>query len=288
MNALALKQRIRDRLRYRKFELENIERDYRNTVNHAKLEAHTNQQIKRKEPGIQTLARKYNTLCQSLEEKIKLKKGPRGAIAPLPIEMDQLFKLDVDDDIWQDIGLTDNNDEDLDIPGWLGDECVRAGIKSLLELNRCKEERNRLISECILMRQWLHEEWVIVMSAIDYSVDDPDVIYQLNERHKVLLRLCNTWDAAIKIVPIGEDLPWGPDLAELTNARLFEFTESTTIQNVLEKPNLGVFGGEEFDEVQSNNDSEMMDKREEALMNEYDNDVDLLANDFSTHLHYEI
>jgi len=45
-----------------------------------------------------------------------LKKGPLSAIAPLPIEMDKLFKLDVDDDIWQDIGLTDNNDENLDIP----------------------------------------------------------------------------------------------------------------------------------------------------------------------------
>ena len=87
MNALALKQRIRDRLHYRTFELENMECAYRNTVNHAKLEAHTNQQIKRKEPGIQTLARKYNTICQSLMEKIKSKKAPLGAIAPLPIEM---------------------------------------------------------------------------------------------------------------------------------------------------------------------------------------------------------
>jgi len=55
--------------------------------------------------------------------------------------MNKLFKLDVDDDIWQDIGLTDNNDEDLDIPAWLGDECVQAGIKSLLELNCCKKKK---------------------------------------------------------------------------------------------------------------------------------------------------
>jgi len=49
---------------------------------------------------------------------------------------------------------------------WLGDEHVRKGIKSLLELDRCMEERNRLISECISMRQWLCEEWVVVTSAI--------------------------------------------------------------------------------------------------------------------------
>lgn len=33
MNALALKQRIRDRLRQRKFELDRLERSYRQTVN---------------------------------------------------------------------------------------------------------------------------------------------------------------------------------------------------------------------------------------------------------------
>lgn len=54
MNALALKQRLRDRLHHRKFELENMKRAYHNTVNHAKLEAHTQQQVKCKEPGIQT------------------------------------------------------------------------------------------------------------------------------------------------------------------------------------------------------------------------------------------
>ena len=55
--------------------------------------------------------------------------------------MDNLFKLDVDNDIWQDIGLTDDNDEDLDIPAWLGDEYVRTGIKFLLELDGCIKEK---------------------------------------------------------------------------------------------------------------------------------------------------
>jgi hypothetical protein len=33
MNALALKQRVRDRLRHRKFEIERLERSYRHSVN---------------------------------------------------------------------------------------------------------------------------------------------------------------------------------------------------------------------------------------------------------------
>ena len=55
MNALALKQRLRDRLRNRKFELANLEHAYRKTVNHLKLEKNAQSQIKRKEPGIQNL-----------------------------------------------------------------------------------------------------------------------------------------------------------------------------------------------------------------------------------------
>ena len=55
-------------------------------------------------------------------EKITNKNGaPRGAISPLAIEMEGLFKLDIDDDIWQDIGLTDDAAE---IPDWLGNDKV--------------------------------------------------------------------------------------------------------------------------------------------------------------------
>ena len=134
MKALALKQRIRDRLRQRKFELENLERAYRKTVNHLKLEKHAQSQLKRKEPGIQANAKKYNQLCSDLSKMIEKHAAPRGAIAPLSIALDGLFKLDVDDDIWQDIGLTDDLDDVAGIPDWLGNDKVREGIKVLLEI----------------------------------------------------------------------------------------------------------------------------------------------------------
>ena len=141
MNALAVKQRIRDRLRNRKFELENLERSYRKTSNQLKLDKNANQQIKRKEPGIQVLVRKYNLLCVDLEKLIKQKKAPQGALVPNLIMLEGLFDLDVDNDIWQNIGLTDESDRISDIPCWLGDDNVREGIKVMLEYHRCLEER---------------------------------------------------------------------------------------------------------------------------------------------------
>ena len=134
MNALALKQRLRDRLRNRKFELANLERAYRKTVNHLKLEKNAQSQIKRKEPGLQSLVRKYNKLCVDLQKLIKAKKAPRGAVAPVVIEADSLYQLDVDDDIWQDIGLSDEYDGNHTVSEWLGNDSVRMGIRSLLEL----------------------------------------------------------------------------------------------------------------------------------------------------------
>lgn len=78
-------------------------------------------------------------------------------------------------------------------------------------------------------------------------------------------------------------------MAKLANAHHFEFNESTSIQNVpAERPNLGDFGGEDIDKIQSDNDSEMMDETKVALMDEYDIDVNLLADEFSTYLYYEI
>jgi hypothetical protein len=46
-------------------------------------------------------------------------------LAPLPIAREGLFKLDVDDDIWQDIGLDDDgNDMQQVVPAWLGNDSL--------------------------------------------------------------------------------------------------------------------------------------------------------------------
>ncbi len=91
INALALKERIRERLRQRKFELENLERAYRKTANNMKFKKNIEGKVKRKEPGIQALARNYNKLCQELKQLILLKKSPLGALSPVLIELGGLI-----------------------------------------------------------------------------------------------------------------------------------------------------------------------------------------------------
>ncbi|KDR65968.1 hypothetical protein GALMADRAFT_148248 [Galerina marginata CBS 339.88] len=274
MNALALKQRIRDRLRQRKFELEGLVRAYRNTVNQAKLQKHTDQQIKKKEPGIQKLAQSYNKLCKELVKLIQSKKAPKGALAPMEIELEGLFKLDVDDEIWQDIGLTDESDDQFDVPLWLGDEDVRAGIKLLLEHDCCLEEERRLKAEKISMHQWMQEEWVTVATAIKWSEEDPGLVYQLNERKNYLLRLCLNWEPTIRQIPAILEGSWGPSLDELAEARKFEYTENVIMVN-----NNG--DGDENDE--EDNESELSEEKmlldESELMDNLETEG--LQDDFS-------
>ncbi|KII83586.1 hypothetical protein PLICRDRAFT_119196 [Plicaturopsis crispa FD-325 SS-3] len=231
MNARALKKRIRDRLRQRKFELERLEREYRHTVNEKNLRSHTKSRIRTREPGILSLAKSYNTLCDQLVSLIRKGKALPGAVAPTPIAREGLFKLDVDDDIWQDIGLDEEDNTATDIPGWLGDDKVRDGIRARLDLDRCLEEEDRLKRERCSMQEWMIEEWGVLQDGLADAVlldDDGDMLYQLQLREEYLRRVCVTWDRAVRPIPCKYPMPesWGPSLAALVDTAALEATAS--------------------------------------------------------------
>ncbi|EIW73918.1 hypothetical protein CONPUDRAFT_160579 [Coniophora puteana RWD-64-598 SS2] len=144
LKALAVKTRLRDKLRQRKFELTKLERAYRQSVNERRLNEHANQSVKRREPGISVLVHKYNTLCHELELLKRRGHAPQNAILPHHINKEGIFDLDVDDNIWEDVGLH----EDIPHPpDWLANNSVRDGIRHLLARDRCKEELHRLSIE---------------------------------------------------------------------------------------------------------------------------------------------
>ena len=223
-----------------------------------KLQEHSESQIKRKEPGIQKLAKKYNDICAELENMIKRKESPRGACAPHRIATDGLFKLDVDDDIWQDVGLDDMDlSSGREIPQWLGDEGVRKGIKSLLELDRCQEELQRLSHERSAMQEWFAEEWKCVVKAMQ-SEQNEDVIYQLELHAYNLACLCNTWQDKVRLVIPHKtmDSSWGPTVEELAQTRKWELSEMT-MENEID--------GEEEDESDDDEDQEEDGEEQELL-----------------------
>ncbi|KAG2050299.1 hypothetical protein BDR06DRAFT_984071 [Suillus hirtellus] len=190
LNACAVKIRIRDRLRQHKFELERLERLYRATINaEHKIHASTQYSIKHWEPGILKLVSTYNGLCTQLRSLILLRwyrRAPPSAVPPCPIICEGIFLLDVNDEIWQDIGL----DEDgINPPAWLSDEATRSGIRLQLEVDRCIEEETRLMRERTVMQEWMSAEWEAIQTVLRDVADDIVVSFHMRAHADKLLHI---------------------------------------------------------------------------------------------------
>ncbi|KAG6821650.1 hypothetical protein H0H92_001640, partial [Tricholoma furcatifolium] len=86
LNALAVKQRLRDKLRSRKFEMDRVERSFRKQVNDQKVNDHTEASVKRRDPPITKLAGTYNQLQAQLAAMVEKGVAPQGAVPPQKIE----------------------------------------------------------------------------------------------------------------------------------------------------------------------------------------------------------
>lgn len=224
LKASALKNRIRTRLRNRKFELERLERAYRHTTsNEDKMHNHIKKQVKRHEPGVVQLATKYNKLCADMAALKAAGAAPKQSIIPYKIEKEGLFKLDVDDDIWQDIGLNEDNLEGV-VPAWLGHEQTRQGIKAILEKDRCLEEEQRLSWERCSLQEWMANEWKAISSARYNASGNENLIYQLKLREIRLCKLYVAWEPKVKDIPPKYKLSesWGPTQKEIESAMEYE------------------------------------------------------------------
>lgn len=166
---------------------------------------------------------------------IRQKKAPHNSVAPLKIIMEQLFELDIDDDIWLDVGIGYNDEEEMAPPLWLSNEKVRAGIRAITDQDRCHEEKKRLLQERNAMQIWFSEEWRLINetlqkgNSIDYvhykvsltEVDlDVAIQYQLNLRKTRLCCIFVTWERSLAGVPFSDGLPeWGPTEDEVMEYR---------------------------------------------------------------------
>ena len=140
-----------------------------------KLASNVEVAIKRREPGIAKLAKMYNDLCNQMQSRVRQGIVPRSVALPLPIDIQKLFSLDIDDEVWQDAGL-DDDDDDGTVPLWLEDSNTRNGIKYLLTLDRCLEEEIRLRKERTSLQEWMCEEWFTLKRAYSLSGKSPKIL----------------------------------------------------------------------------------------------------------------
>ncbi|EJD44915.1 hypothetical protein AURDEDRAFT_64944 [Auricularia subglabra TFB-10046 SS5] len=165
VNARALRAKIRQSLVAHKFEHRKLERAYRHQ---AKEHSQTKDLVHRRERNITAQVRKFNGYVDQMGLLARQGKKPPGKIRlPRKLDIKKLFKLDVDDHIWQeDPGLGPQGEKDL--PRYLSDGNVQRGIAGLLEKRRCQEEMERIEVEVDALGVWCAEE----TAALSHRQDD--------------------------------------------------------------------------------------------------------------------
>ncbi|KAG2046072.1 hypothetical protein BDR06DRAFT_899839 [Suillus hirtellus] len=283
-NAHAVKIHIWDHLRQCKFELERLERLYQATINvEHKIHVSTQYSIKRREPRILKLVSTYNGLCTQLRSLIRQWRAPPSAVPPRPIICEGIFLLDVDDEIWQDIGL----DEDgINPPAWLSDEATRSGIRLQLEVDRCIEEETHLMRERTIMQEWMSAEWEAIQTVlrdvgVSSLIDDIVVSFHMWAHADELLHICVVWKKKVQDIPCAWPVKsWGPQNEDILRAaqdqvQLSFFQYEDDDKSVGEQEESDEDSDLAYYEVR---DDELMDAIEEvALADEYryqDEDID--------------
>lgn len=136
-----------------------------------KAHAQTIQALKKRGPGLKSLAQRYNCLVLKMEELKDAQPQFRREVLPCQIDLGALFSLEVDDDLMQDVGL--DFGESQEPPGWLADDSVRSGIKAMQLHDRALEEKARLAEEVSYMVSWLEEELATVSNCIEKCKGGP-------------------------------------------------------------------------------------------------------------------
>ncbi|KAJ8076923.1 hypothetical protein AAF712_011238 [Marasmius tenuissimus] len=120
----------------------------------------TRQAISKRRPALENLIRRYNEYCAYLETSY----DPSYNIPvpkPLPLKLSTLRDTE-SSGLWEDVWITASTSP----PRWLTDDNVRTGIRAVLILDRCAEERRRLTKEaknlCLWFRNELHALMVLI------------------------------------------------------------------------------------------------------------------------------
>ncbi|EJD41840.1 hypothetical protein AURDEDRAFT_41470, partial [Auricularia subglabra TFB-10046 SS5] len=156
VNARALRAKIREGIVAHKFERRKLERAYRQQIlrmlallasngiahfiSESKEHSQTKDLVHRRERTITAQIQKYNDLVDKMASLARQGKKPTPRVRlPRKLDSKKIFKLDVDDDIWQeDPGLGPQGEASF--PRWQTDVDMKRGIRALLEKRRCVEE----------------------------------------------------------------------------------------------------------------------------------------------------
>ncbi|KAL0563485.1 hypothetical protein V5O48_018580 [Marasmius crinis-equi] len=140
--------------------------------------------ITRRKSAFDNAIRKFNQFCAYLETHYKPQYNipvPRT----LPVNMGSLRDCD---ELWEDVWISNSRPP----PRWLTDDKVRKGIRAVLSLERCAEERRRLSRESKNLCSWFRDElYALTVLASDSAYSEYHSLVGLRLRDH--LHLASLW-----------------------------------------------------------------------------------------------
>jgi len=165
-----LKISIRKRAIGSFFEWERLDQAVagRNQALGTKLHQHTRKAISKRKPALMAAIRKFNRYCETLESLHQ----PSWSI-PIPRPLPTgLAALRNGSDLQEDVWITPSDGK---LPRWLDDSDVRDGIRAMLKVDRCSEERQRLRIEADNLCRWFGRE----LAAVELALRTPSSRFSL-------------------------------------------------------------------------------------------------------------
>ncbi|KIK01824.1 hypothetical protein K443DRAFT_122207 [Laccaria amethystina LaAM-08-1] len=145
-----------------------------------KLHQYTMKAIKKRTPALLTAIRKFNSYCSRLAE---LHNPDWGIPLPtaLPTKLDEL-RGNGSTILMEDVWISQAPGE---VPRWLEDVDVWEGIRAMLKIERCHEERVRIGAEADNLCRWFGREMSAVEVALELPSNDSIKILLLQHRTRI-------------------------------------------------------------------------------------------------------
>jgi hypothetical protein len=216
LNLRVLREQLLGKLRARKFELATLDRTHSTRILDQRTKAHVETAVKSRASGIEATMKKYNAkLAEMSEYRRRSKTISKNAYIPPVLSKEGLYKMDVDQDIWEDARGDMSDFPDGVLPPWLVDGSVKQGICVAQEVVNCEQELERCKVESSNLRTWFCEEYNAVEGLIKSTEDDEVSFFALLRLHQ-LYEWLETWRSKMMHLPTMPECPNWHDITPPT------------------------------------------------------------------------
>ncbi|KAF8339508.1 uncharacterized protein EI90DRAFT_3012532 [Cantharellus anzutake] len=204
LNLHVIKDQLLHKLRARKAELSVLDQTHAAWALDQSMKAHVKKAVNRHSSGIESTLSKYNDKLKELGALRALDPTRHHVYLPPIILRSDLYKLDIDQGIWEDCDWSQFPDGTL--PCWLTNAKVKEQIRFTQQLHNSRQELRRCKAEHANLRQWFTQEYHSYEALYKHTEHrDKPMAFYAYEKLLFLQQILDRWCSATKNVPIADD-----------------------------------------------------------------------------------